>query len=241
MNNRQITYCTNIHPGESWSAIRSNQDKHVLYVKERVSPESTFPLGLRLSARAANEMTAKDIDEFRQWNGLNRCFPITLNGFPYGDFHDVVVKQSVYDPDWRSEKRVAYTCRLAEIFAAWWVDENECSNPILSISTVPIAFKSSFAEGDWPVVYRNIIKTLSFLERLYEASGVKIVLALEPEPSCVLEQTTEIVEFFSKIPLPSHLRSYLGVCLDCCHQAVEFEQAKDVIEKYRCNDIYIKK
>ena len=48
-----LTYCTNIHPGESWDAVFENVRTHVVAVKARVAPNEPFGVGLRLSARAA--------------------------------------------------------------------------------------------------------------------------------------------------------------------------------------------
>ena len=45
-----LTYCSNIHPGESWSEVRANLEKHVLRVAREVAGSSPFGVGLRLSA-----------------------------------------------------------------------------------------------------------------------------------------------------------------------------------------------
>ena len=52
-----LTYCSNIHPGESWAEVRANLDRHVVAVRDRVLPEGEFGIGLRLSARAAAELS----------------------------------------------------------------------------------------------------------------------------------------------------------------------------------------
>ena len=44
----QLTYCTNIHPAESWAEVRANLETHVRAVKARVSPDAPFGVGLRL-------------------------------------------------------------------------------------------------------------------------------------------------------------------------------------------------
>jgi hypothetical protein len=50
-------------------------------------------------------------------------------------------------------------------------------------------------------------------------------LCLEPEPYTTLETTDEAVEFFRRdlLPLGQHARDHLGLCYDCCHQAVAYE------------------
>jgi len=79
-----------------------------------------------------------------------------------------------------------------------------------------------------------------------------IALAIEPEPSCFLGTTDEVVAFFnehlfaraaamslagltrsSTADAESALRRHLGICLDLCHAAVEFEEPAEVFEKLR--------
>ena len=51
-----LSYCTNIHPGESWDEIRGNLERYLPQVKRRVSPDAPFGVGLRLSAAAAQSL-----------------------------------------------------------------------------------------------------------------------------------------------------------------------------------------
>ena len=37
-NAGHLTYCTNIHPGESWPEVRSNLDRYLLSVKGQLAP-----------------------------------------------------------------------------------------------------------------------------------------------------------------------------------------------------------
>jgi hypothetical protein len=64
---------------------------------------------------------------------------------------------------------------------------------------------------------------LTHLARLFERSGKKIILALEPEPGCLLETTEEVCRFFERLRFGSRLWRHLAICYDCCHQAVQFE------------------
>ena len=41
----------------------------------------------------------------------------TVNAFPYGPFKGQVVKEQVYEPDWRSEERTQYTIDVADVLA----------------------------------------------------------------------------------------------------------------------------
>ena len=220
-----LTYCTNIHPGEAWQDVRANLDSHLLEVKRSISPNETFPIGLRLSARAAGELDEREAKLFSEWCAEHDCFVLSVNGFPHGRFHGAGVKQRVYLPDWRDPERVAYTRRLADLLAGWLP-----KGVAGSISTVPIAFAAGFEEQDWPIVRRHVTLALQHLDEIRQSGGPRIVLAFEPEPCCVLETSAQAVSFFERMDLPPQLADLAGLCFDCCHQAVEFEEPGDCLE-----------
>ena len=224
---RNLTYCTNIHPGEAWADVLRNLDEHALAVKRACSPHDSFPLGLRLSARAVRELDPAAVHAFRHWCERHGCHVLTVNGFPYGQFHGAAVKANVYAPDWRTSARADYTMRLADVLAQWTP-----ASGTTSISTVPVAFRPGFLEAHWPLVRSNLVTTLTHLARLHERGGPLIVLALEPEPQCVLERSSDVLAFFERMALPQSLAPHLGICLDCCHQAVEFEDAADCLDRF---------
>ncbi len=223
---RLITYCTNVHPGDSWSETFAALDRHIPAIKRAVAPNEPFPIGLRLSHRAAEELVQDGARSFTHWLAENDCFVPTLNGFPYGDFHAHRVKQDVYLPDWRSPERAAYTVLLADLLADW-LPEGMTG----SISTVPIGFKEVLGKQDLPEVRRQISLALSHLARIKQMRGREIILALEPEPGCFLETTEEVCRFFDELALPSDQRELLGICYDCCHQAVEFEDPAESVRR----------
>lgn len=219
---RPITYCTNIHPGEGWADTFAALQRYVPAVKAALSPGLLFPIGLRLSRRAAMELDEGENQRFTAWLRRNDCYVPSLNGFPYGSFHGERVKEQVYLPDWRSPDRTAYTVRLADLLAGW-LPEGMTG----SISTVPIGYKGALGWEDLPAVRRELTAVLSHLAELRQARGREIVLALEPEPGCLLETTDEVCRFFELLALPDEMRSLIGICYDCCHQAVEFEDPAD--------------
>ena len=215
-----ITYCTNIHPGESWDEIFSNLQTHLLTVKRAVCPHDPFPIGLRLSCRAATELTAEKSARLLEWCREHGCYIPTLNGFPYGVFHGEPVKENVYLPDWRHAERVEYTQILSSLLDQWLP-----ANVRGSISTVPIGFRKFIHEDDERLVRKNVLRTLEHLDLLAQKSGKTIILALEPEPGCMLETTDDVATFMEKMHFPSHLGCYIGICFDCCHQAMAYEDA----------------
>lgn len=231
-----LTYCTNIHPGEAWQDVRRNLDSHLLEVKRSVSPHDPFPIGLRLSARAAGELDEREERRFSDWCAEQSCFVLSVNGFPYGPFHGSSVKRSVYLPDWRQRERVAYTERLADLLAGWLPE-----GVVGSISTAPVAFAAGFGDADWPLVRRHVVEVASHLDRIRQSGGPTIVLAFEPEPRCVLETSAQAVAFFDRLALPPALADLVGICFDCCHQAVEFEEPLEGLTQLRAAGVRIGK
>jgi len=214
-----ITYCTNIHPGEAWDTVFAALQQHIPAVKCAVSPGQAFPIGLRLSNRAAAELTVEKSMIFREWLAQNDCFVPTINGFPYGSFHGDSIKYQVYLPDWRSSERTAYTIRLANLLANL-LPENVTG----TISTVPIGFKSNIGSDDMEEIRRQLESALCHLRGIFEKTGKHIILSLEPEPGCMLETVDDVSRFFELFTFPESLSRHIGICYDCCHQAVEFEE-----------------
>jgi hypothetical protein len=233
-----LTYCTNIHPGESWAEVRANLERYVVAVKARVAPRERFGIGLRLSARAARELASPpEMTALRRWLDANDCYVFTINAFPYGAFHGTRVKEDVYRPDWLEDERVAYSDLCADLLAT-------LLPPGLtgSVSTVPACFRARAAErDDWTAqVATRIARHARHLEALEARTGRHVVLALEPEPCCVVETIAEAIALFEG-PLAHVSRRYVGVCLDTCHAAVEYEDAGQVVAALRAAGVTIAK
>ena len=232
-----LTYCLNIHPGESWADNLAAIRDHALQVRDRVRPLGPFGLGLRLSAKAADELSQPaTLDAFLAFLAAENLYVFTINGFPYGQFHDTAVKESVYAPDWRTPERRDYTIQMAEVLAQL-LPEGVSG----SISTVPCSYKPWIAgDDDVRRMVTMLCDTAACLKRLRDDTGRDICVALEPEPDCYVERTDEVIEFFNG-PLESigvdylaarglsadgahqAIRRHLGVCFDTSHLAVEFE------------------
>ena len=106
-NNYHLTYCANVHPGESWEDASLQLKKNTPAIKQAVSPDKNFGLGLYLSDKASREILSGDrLNEFKMWLDAEGLYVFTMNGFPFGNFHDAVVKDHVYKPDWTTRARV---------------------------------------------------------------------------------------------------------------------------------------
>jgi len=89
-----LAYCTNIHRGETWPETFDSLKKYTLAVRDRVTANKRYAIGLRLSQRAAQELRERStLLEFQRWLEQNHCYVFTINGFPYGQFHGARVKE----------------------------------------------------------------------------------------------------------------------------------------------------
>jgi hypothetical protein len=225
-----LAYCTNIHRGETWLETFDAVKKYTLAVRDRVAPNKPYAIGLRLSHRAAHELSqGSTLVEFQRWLENHDCYVFTINGFPYGQFHGARVKEKVYLPDWTSPERVAYTNLLFDLLAQLLPKDVEGS-----VSTVPCSFKELVhSEEQWKAIRRNLWECVEHTARMSERRGHKLHLGLEPEPLCLLETSAETVRFFEEMrkehPGDSRLAEHLGVNYDTCHLAVEFEEPQDAL------------
>ena len=229
-----LTYCSNIHAGESWAEVRDAIASALPKVRRHLKASGPLAIGLRLSARAAAELEQPStLDAFRRFLRAGDYYVPTINGFPFGAFHRERVKETVYLPDWRDPRRVDYTNRLATLLAALLKDRGRAGG---SVSTVPGAFKGHLhSTEDAAAIAVRILEHAGHLAALRRSTGVTIVLAIEPEPACFIETTLEAVDFFTRylfddrfVAASSSLtveevRRHVGVCFDACHMAVEFE------------------
>jgi sugar phosphate isomerase/epimerase len=236
-----LTYCLNVHPGETWQENLQAIETHALAVRERVAPGRPFALGLRLGAEAAATLSAgTHLAAFKALLQRHDLYVFTINGFPYGEFHGAPVKTEVYRPDWRDEHRLVYTNQLADILAELLPEGIDGS-----ISTVPVAYAPWMQQdSDVAAAKANLVAAGRHLAALKARTGRTIRLALEPEPDCYIEDTPGAIHFFNEVLLTGEgaaLRDYLGICLDTCHLAMQFEDPALSLQQLHAAGIVIPK
>jgi hypothetical protein len=228
-----LTYCLNIHPGETWDDNFSAIKEHASRVKQRVCPDAPFGLGIRLS-RLSAETLLENTEPFREYLQETDMYVFTVNGFPYGDFHGTRVKEDVYRPDWSQAERLTYTSCIASALAELLPEDVDGS-----ISTVPVAYGKNID----PDAVKNIVEAAKTLVGIQESKGRFISLALEPEPDCVLETTDEVVRFWNTLrkQADENVMKHIGICLDACHMACQFERPADSLERLEREGIPVPK
>ena len=257
LGSRHLTYCSNIHAGETWASVRETLGDVLPALRRKLDWIGPLGVGLRLSASAAETLDDPPVmEEFLHFLLSGDYYVFTINGFPYGAFHGTRVKEHVYEPDWRQHSRLSYTNRLASLLATLSAGHGVAAP---SVSTVPGAFRANIrTDADRSAVALGFLRHVAHLVELRRRTGQCITLAIEPEPACQLETTGEVVELLRDRVLQADplaavvretgismtlddVRRHLGLCLDTCHLAVAFEDPVVALAHIRAAGIRVHK
>lgn len=247
-----LSYCSNIHAGESWDATFRNLKIYIPEVKKRLEHKGPFGIGLRLSQEAAVVLERPEIlQEFRDWLKQTNAYVFTLNCFPYGGFHRTKVKEQVHAPDWTTEARLAYTIRCFRILAQLLPEGVEGG-----ISTSPLSYRHWFVSDlekneAFEKATTHLIAVAVELVRLQQETGKFLHLDIEPEPDGLLENSEELIRYFKEWLIPMGktslakqleipaknaeklIKAHLQVCYDVCHFAIGYEKPKEAFKKLK--------
>lgn len=239
-----LSYCTNIHPAETWEETQRMLQTHVLAVRDLVAggddrPPQPFGIGLRLSAVAARGLLQGGrLEAFKAWLEETHTYVFTINGFPYGSFHGTRVKERVFQPDWTEPSRLDYTKDLFRILAVIARPDTGAS-----VSTLPGSHKTFGA--DESTIRRNLIEFADWLEALAAETSHDFHLGLEPEPLGHFENTAETLGFFARLHADAAdsavIRRRIGVNYDACHFALQYEDAAHSLDALASAGIRISK
>lgn len=224
-----LGYCTNVHPGGDLAALHRVVEVHAAAVRRHLG-EERLGLGLWLgqavvAALAEDRSAMARLAEAMAAAGV---YPFTLNCFPYGNFQAGAVKRAVYTPDWTSPVRADYTVAAARLLVALAPPEVATA----TLSTLPLGWGEGWDAAHTEVACGRLVATAVALRRLADETGMGVRLCIEPEPGCLVETTAQAIDLFHG-PLRAAARAAgegtslldetLGLCFDCCHQAVAFE------------------
>lgn len=259
-NKGELTYCSNIHAGESWEEHFLALEKNFPAIKKKVSPDKPMGLGLRLSHIASLELVKKEnLQLFKEWLEKNDAYIFTMNGFPYGGFHHISVKEKVHLPDWSTKERVDYTLRLFDILSTLLPEHLDGG-----VSTSPLSYRHWFpAAGDVDLIKQtateNILLIAEQLISIHRTTGKLLHLDIEPEPDGVLETGTEFINWFqeylitigapgiatrcgvSEAKAGDLLKTHIRLCYDVCHFAIGYEPHAEIIKQLDKSGIKIGK
>ncbi|MGE3109248.1 MAG: metabolite traffic protein EboE [Phycisphaerales bacterium] len=238
----RLGYCTNVHAGHDLDSTLANLKRHASTVRESLGLAGRLDIGLWLSAGAVDAAAGRVL-ELRQALRDSGLRAFSFNGFPYGDFHEPVVKHAVYEPNWADPRRVRYTLDLIAVLGGLLGEHDQGS-----ISTVPVGWPGTpCAPVDPERAAMNLRYVADVLARTRQETGQLIHLDLEPEPGCILSTSDDVIAFWKRHLLvggagaEGPVREHLRVCHDVCHAAVMFEDQAQVLNTYSAAGIQVGK
>lgn len=255
-----LTYCTNIHPGESWAGHFAALQQNFPSIKGQVSPDEKMGLGLRLSHEASVQLQDADkLAEFKQWLKENDAYVFTMNGFPYGEFHNTAVKDQVHAPDWTTTERLDYTIRMFCILKQLLPQGMEGG-----ISTSPLSYRywhntPELLAKAITTATCNILKVAKELISIDHKKGVYMHLDIEPEPDGILETGREYIKWYEDVLLPQGkpliaetfgvtqqeaerlIKKHICLCYDVCHFAIGYEPHQQIIDELEAKQLKVGK
>ncbi|MGW0709504.1 metabolite traffic protein EboE [Streptomyces sp. NPDC002643] len=210
-----LGYCSNVHQAEDLEGVIAQLATHAEPVREHLGVDR-LGIGLWLARGVVHQLTGDDaqLKRLKAELATRGLETVTLNAFPYAGFHREVVKKDVYLPDWADEARLRHTLDCARVLAALLPDDIERG----SISTLPLAWRTPWPTERADTARRALDRLAAGLAEIECDTGRRIRVAFEPEPGCVVETTAQAVRELRGLD-PERL----GVCLDACHLAVQFE------------------
>jgi len=244
-----LTYCTNIHAGENWPDHFAALKQHFPAIKKSLSPDAAMGIGLRLSNIASIQLSAEEeLPAFKEWLKENDAYVFTMNGFPYGGFHNTVVKDQVHTPDWTTTERLEYTQRLFIILAELLPADLDGG-----VSTSPLSYRYWFTTADALAEARktgtnHILTIAENLADLHKTTGKILHLDIEPEPDGMLETGTEFLDWYKNDLLDAGvkrfaakyavsaeeaekmIKQHIRLCYDVCHFAIGYEEHAATIQ-----------
>ncbi|WP_067970582.1 metabolite traffic protein EboE [Nocardiopsis trehalosi] len=218
-----LAYCTNVHPAQDIDGLIAQIRTYGAGVRAALGADR-LGLGLWLPAPAARTLAADGREAKRVAAALDAagCEVVTLNAFPYADFHAPSVKHAVYSPDWSERARLDYTLDCARVLARLLPDDAVRG----SVSTVPLGWREPWPAERHAAARAHLDELADALGRLADEESRTVRVALEAEPGCVVETTAEAADRLAGLP-PDRI----GVCLDTCHLAVAFEEPGAALDR----------
>ena len=252
-----LTYCSNIHPGEKWDDHFAALKENLPYIKQQLSPDQAFGLGLRVANDASIELIKPEkLAEFKAWLKQENIYVFVINGFPYGGFHNTRVKDDVHTPDWTTDDRLNYTIRLFHILSQL-LPEGMAGG----VSTPPLSYRLWWKNQEEKQratknTTNNVLILLDELLKIKKETGQSLHLDIEPEPDGILDSMDDFVQWYQNVLLPlgtihliekqgfsasdatESIFEHIQLCYDICHAAVGYEEPIEILESL--NDIGIK-
>lgn len=243
-----LTYCSNIHPGEKWADHFQSLRDNIPYIRQQLAPGQSFGLGLRVANEASLELSKPEVlNEFKTWLKEQDVYVFVINGFPYGGFHNTVVKDNVHTPDWTTTDRLDYTIRLFNILSELLPEGMHGG-----VSTPPLSYRLWWTTMEEKInateqATDHVLQLLDELIKIEKETGKLLHLDIEPEPDGILDNAVDFVKWYRDVLLPrgtayllekygvteeqakATILKHIQLCYDICHAAVGYENPQEIL------------
>lgn len=221
-----LSYCTNVHPAEDLEGVIRQLREFSGPIRRRAGLD-VLGVGLWIPAGLARQLARNphDVAALRDVLTAEGLQLHTINAFPYGGFHNEVVKLDVYKPTWTEPERLEYTMDCAEVLAAL-LPEGVSG----SISTLPLAWREPWTQDDDDAATSALVRLSARLRELRDRTGKTVRVAVEPEPGCVLDTVADVVGWLGARVESGIDPEFVGLCVDTCHLAVSFADPVEAID-----------
>ena len=214
----RLAYCMNLHAAEDLEGILEGIRSVTLPLRDKLSPPGEwFGVGMYLPFTVADQLQrSPDLLKLRRFVKQERLDPFTFNAFPYGGFQTDGLKRKVFHPNWLHPLRLAYTRHVARIAA--FLHAGVARR--VSISTHCGGFGNEVEDA---LLVEKLRAAADALAHLKPDLGNSVVLGLEAEPRSNCNDTAAAGALLRRV---GDTHGNLGLCLDACHSAVEFEEPR---------------
>lgn len=238
----RLGYGLNLHAPRTLAECLAGLAIVTVPLRERLGVRGAFGAGMYLPAELAHTLAhdAAQCAELAAFLAAHGIDAFTFNAFPFGGFQTDGLKERVFAPAWSERARCDYTLDVARVAAQL----NAGRARTVAISTHTGRFGAfDAARGEEGAAIAQFARCAREFARLTDASGVELVLALEPEPRANCGDQAELAGFHARLlehgaqllerehgipPVRARalLERHVGTCLDACHAAVEFEDVR---------------
>lgn len=251
-NKYNLTYCLNAFKAKDLQETICNIKKYIEIIKIK----KKNCIGLCLSNKIAKEiLTNNNIDNIKKLIIEKNIYIPIINGFVYKNFHKEQIKENIYYPEWTSNKRLNFTKKLIKI-----LKEISPKNLTSSITTSPISYKPWIKQKNKTyILYKSIINLQQIIKILIDTkkkTGKTIHIDIEPEPTCLIENSKETIQFFKNWLIPicknnfkkkifnknkieNIIKKHIRICYDTCHFSINFENNKTTLNLFEKEKIKI--
>lgn len=242
----RLGYCLNLHPSETLADVERALEDFVAPLSERLGTGREFGVGMYLGEGPARALASDEsaLERFAERVRALGIDPFTYNAFPQGGFQEDGLKERVYEPDWRTAERLAYTIDVGRVAARLAGGPGRT----IAISTHPGAYGAEITDrSGLRACAEGMARAVGEFARIEAEGGPRLVLAVEAEPDASARNSRALAEslMFARLVgtrvladefghpaevTAGLMERHLGTCLDCCHSAVEFEEPGLAVE-----------